>query len=169
MRHQEHERERTQDRKPDHIFPSEPVAEGASKDGADSNRGQEQEEMQLGVLHGHVERANEIERVIARDAREIEIFREDQDEQYPDRKQDAAARESRIGLHRLGRFAHARQAVGFVPDADIPQNEARQKRYQRIPSDAALAPAQDDKRGRQRAQSRADVSANLEYRLSKTI
>ncbi len=54
------------------------VADGATHKGSGGYRGEEGEEMELRAAHGHVEAGDEVEGVVAGEAREIDVLREDQ-------------------------------------------------------------------------------------------
>ena len=70
------ERQRAEDRKPDDIFTAEAVAERSAEEGAGRVGGEEDEQIKLRALRRYAELVDQIEYVIARQAGDIELFRE---------------------------------------------------------------------------------------------
>ena len=79
-----------EDRKPNDTLAPDAVADGSAEESAERDRQQEQEQMNLRRLNRQVKFLDEIEAVIARDAREVEILGEQQHQQDGDRPGDAA-------------------------------------------------------------------------------
>ncbi|GCC42489.1 hypothetical protein chiPu_0026807, partial [Chiloscyllium punctatum] len=76
------ERQRAEDREPDHVFAAEAIAERATDERAGSVRGKEDEQIELCRLRRDAEPVDQIEDVIARQARDIELFGEQQRDQH---------------------------------------------------------------------------------------
>ena len=68
----------TQNGDPNDGFPADAVTDGTADDRAGGDGGEEQEEEQLGVLDRDLKGLDEIERVIATEAGQVEIFGENQ-------------------------------------------------------------------------------------------
>ena len=92
VREGEGERRDAEDRDPDDSFASDAVPNGAAEKGAGGNGGQEDKEMQLGVLHGEAEFLDEQKRVVAAHARQIEILRENEHDEDAEGERDAFPR-----------------------------------------------------------------------------
>ncbi len=71
----------SQDGEPYHVLPPELVAQHASRYCSDGKGGKEDEEAELGGLHGNAELVHQEEREVAGDAGRIEILREDQQDE----------------------------------------------------------------------------------------
>ena len=126
--------------------------------------------MDLGGLDGEAEFADEIEGVIAGQAGEVEIFREDQGQQDGDRGRDLAAGEQGqlLGMER-GRLGPARSQMIAIPAAHIPQHGHGQQRHQREDGDAALPMGHHDEGGQQRSDGGADIAADLKEGLRQAM
>ena len=79
-----------------HQLPAEPVAHRAADDGAGGHRGEEGEQVELGAPDAHAEVVDQIERVVARDAREVDVLGKDQHDQHGEREPHLA-RASSVG------------------------------------------------------------------------
>jgi hypothetical protein len=123
--------------------------------------------MQLCVLHRYVEAVDEIERVVARQARKIEVLGEDQGEQHCYRAGNFL-RADRCRSRRR-QWLEAGHAMRLVPVPHVEQHEHAQHRRERKPRDARLAVWQNDERGKQWACGRSNISAHLEDRLCKSM
>ena len=80
-----------EDRHPDHRLAPDPVADRAADEGAGGDGGEEDEEQQLRVAHRDPELLDQEEGVEARQAREVEVLREDQQPEDADRRPSPAA------------------------------------------------------------------------------
>ena len=167
VRQDQRERQDAQDRRPDHVFAAEAIADRAADHRAGGDRGEEDEEQDLRVLHRHAEALDQVERVVARHAREVEEFREDERDQHHDRGDDPCGlRYCPSGRVTLGA---APRGVPPVPTADVPQHDHRHQCDDGEPGDALLAVGNDDGRGEQRPDRGADVAADLEHRLREAV
>ena len=83
-----------EDRRPDDIAPSDPVADRAADKCAERHGAEKQEQEDLRLLHREIEFLDQVESVIAADARRIEEFGKDEQEQDRNREDDPAARET---------------------------------------------------------------------------
>src|SRR4030095_6761020 len=112
-------------------------------DGSNGDRTQEQKKKQLGRLQRNVKTLDQVERVIAADAGDVDLLGEDERKQDRNRPDHLKAR--KIGWAvTLGARFHARDAVLLVPDPDIEQDNDANKRHQREPGDRALAEIEHD-------------------------
>ena len=120
VRQQQREGQHAEDRNPDHVLAAQPVAERAAEDAAGRHRGQEHEQVQLGGAHRQVELVDQVEGVVAGDARQVEVLGEDQRQQHARSPAPRAAR----GVCRLrtGGGCQALDAVCLVPVADVEQH-----------------------------------------------
>ncbi|VGP01898.1 hypothetical protein SB00610_00659 [Klebsiella quasipneumoniae subsp. similipneumoniae] len=110
---------------------------------------------------------HQIKRVIAADARHIEIFRENQHQQNTYRQNHLIARQ-RIDDRRL-RFALIHPVLCGVPAADLRQHDDSQQGGQYEPGDVAFTIRGDDHRRQQRTKRTAEVAADLEQRLGQAV
>ena len=126
--------------------------------------------MQLRALHRDAELADQIERVVAAQAGEIEILREDQHAEDDERADHAPARQSgpRFPAGR-GRLMRRPRPVHRRPAAHPREQDDRDERQQRAPCEARLAARHDDERREQRAERRSQVAADLEHRLRQAV
>jgi len=90
-RQREGEREHAEDGSPDHPLRADPIADRPAENRPRGDRAKEHEQVQLRARHRDAEAADQVERVIAAEAREIEILREDQHRQHEERAHDAGA------------------------------------------------------------------------------
>ena len=70
------ERQRPENGEPDDVFAAEAIAERPAEERTRCVGGKEDEEIELGCLHRHLKLVDQIEDVIARQARHVELFRE---------------------------------------------------------------------------------------------
>ena len=82
MRQNDAQGEYAQDRQPDHPLSPDPITNRAADDGADSERGQEHEQQNLRLADADPELRNEIERVVAGKADQVDEFRKHQRDQH---------------------------------------------------------------------------------------
>ena len=75
------EGQHAQDREPDHVFAPEAVAQRAAGHRAQRHRRQKSEQVQLRVLHRDVEPVDQVEGVVARQARQVDVLREHEHQQ----------------------------------------------------------------------------------------
>ena len=92
-----------------------PTATGAEED----------EQMQLRALHREVESVDQVERVVVRDARQIDVLREDQRSSTASVVATCLAARAPARSRAALRRVDARQAVRLVPDAHVPQDRDR--------------------------------------------
>ena len=71
---------------PDDGLAADAVADGTADDRAGGDGGEKQEEEQLGVLDGDLEGLDEVERVVAPEAGQVEVFGENQDGEDGERR-----------------------------------------------------------------------------------
>ena len=83
------ERQRAEDREPDDVFAAEAIAERSAEERAGRVGGEEDEEIELRRLGRDAELVDQIEDVIARQARDVELLREQQRDQHRERDHDA--------------------------------------------------------------------------------
>ena len=78
MGQQQSERRDAEDGHPDHELATDAVTDRSADDRARGHSEKKQEQEELGVLRGDVEFVDQVKRVVAREAREVEIFGEDE-------------------------------------------------------------------------------------------
>jgi len=78
VRQQQREGQHSQDRAPDDGLPAEAIAQRPAQDRASGDRAEKHEEVDLRRANRDVKLADEIERVIAVQARQVEVLRKDQ-------------------------------------------------------------------------------------------
>ena len=170
---QHRERKYAQDRHPDHELPAEAVADGPAQDGACGHRAEEDEQVELRRAHRHAELADQIKRVVAAEARQVEILGEDQGDEHADRHEDATPRQTRtsdlLERSRCGRPNRRRGTMLLIPAAHLIEHDHRQQRDERAPGDAQLAARQHEECREQRAHGRSDIPADLEHRLRHAV
>ncbi len=81
-----------QDGTPDDAFAADTIADRPPQKRTQSHRQEKHEQMNLRRTHAHVELLDEVEAVEARDARDVEVLRENEKHQDADRPCDAARR-----------------------------------------------------------------------------
>ena len=149
------ERKHAEDRHPDDELAAEAIADGAAEDRAGGDRSEEDEQIDLRVAHRHAELADQIKRVVAAQARQVEVLGEDQGDEHADRHEDAAPRQARtsdLGWGgRCGRANRRRGPMLLIPAADLIEHDHREERDQRAPRDAQLPARQHEERREQRA------------------
>ena len=149
IRQRQRERQRAEDRKPDHIFAAEAVAERTTEQARRSRwRPGTRTSIDLRGLGRNPELVDQIEHVVARQARNIELLREQQRHQH-DRARSITRRESGasgcgtdLGMNFLAAIC------GRYQQPDPPQDDDRQKCDRGKPGDAGLAERHHDQ-GRQ--------------------
>src|SRR6478752_3865117 len=102
--------------------------------------------MHLCVLYRHVEAMDQIERVVAREAREIHVLREHEHEQHDDPAGRLTAPQGVRRVPQLFRRAQPRETMMFIPAPDVPEDGAREQTEERERSEARLSPTDDDDR-----------------------
>jgi hypothetical protein len=111
---------------PDNALAPEAVAERAAGDRARRDGEEEREQAHLRSLHGNVESADEIERIIVGEADQVEVFRDDQKDEYRQRDPDLAPRQAcvmRLDCAQPGIFSGAR--AGSLCTNGRPASERR--------------------------------------------
>ena len=115
-----------------------------------------------------MELRDQVEGVVAAQAREVEVLREDERGEHGERPRDARRHGQVHGVRCRGRGGRG-GALRLVPPPDPPQDDNRRDGERRAPRDARLA-ARDDEKGRQqRAERRSEVAAYLEERLREAV
>src|SRR5471030_1702590 len=109
------EREHAEDGAPDDVLAADTVANGAADDGPGGNRAQEDEQMHLRALHGHVKLAHQIKRVERDQARQLEVLRKDQRAQNGQRPGHFSSGQRRMARAVLWLGFRLRQVVALVP------------------------------------------------------
>ncbi len=165
MRQQQRERQCAEDRDPDHVAPADAVTDRPAEERAGRHRAEEQEQIELRALGRHAEFMDEVERVVAADARHVEILGEHQHDQDRDRTRRAQRRRCVRIADKLRRLA--RHDAWLVPAADPPQDQDRQRRDQGKPRQRRLAERHHDQRRQHRPHRRAEIAADLEHGLRK--
>ena len=94
----ERERQHAEDRAPHDGFAADLVSDGAADEGAGSDGGEEGEEMKLRAADGYVELRDEVEGVVAGEAREVDILGEDERAEDANGYDDPGAGEMCVGL-----------------------------------------------------------------------
>src|SRR5450830_1730450 len=142
----QHQRERrhTQDRYPDHQFAADAVTDRAADHGADGDRKQEHEQMNLCILHRQLEFADQIKREVARQAGHVKVLGKDQQQQDADRLDHLLARQLDITGGLLLRLGLAGQLLALIPVTDLTQHDDGNQRCNGEPRDAALSAGDDD-------------------------
>ena len=169
IRQQHREGGDAQDGCPDDALAADAVADGTAEEGAERHREQEHEQVDLRRAHRYVKFLDQIEAVVARDAGDIEIFREDQHHQDADRPRDPARRHrARHGRPALG-TAGAIKMLAFVPCAHLCQHGDGEHRGERKPRETRLSVRNDDPGGEQRTHRAARIAAHLENRLRQAV
>ena len=167
MRQQQSKGQNTQDRGPDDVLAAEPIAQGSAGHAAHCRRGQEHEQQQLGSAHRNVKVIDEVEGVIAGDAREVDVLREHQRQQHRDGEDDVTARGTRCLRSRRAR--QARDAVRLVPVSDIDEHHDAEQCRDGEPRHARLAARQHHEGREQRPRRGTEVAADLEHRLRQAV
>ena len=161
MRQDEGERRHAEDRKPDHILAAEAIAQRSAKDGSGGHREEEDEQHDLGMLDGEVELLHGVERVVTRQATEIDVLRERQRHEHGHGLDDFCPGQCHVGVG--GRLAAplADQIV-LIPRPDADQQGDPGKGQHGEPQDMRLAARHHDRRREQRPERRAEIAADLE-------
>ena len=120
-------------------------------------------------LHRQMEFLDEVEGVVARDAREIEIFGEQQHEQNGYRPGRASRGEGTRGPRVRFRRRGTVEMMALVPAAHFPQDANRENGREREPGDAGSPVRNDDQGRKQRSDGAARVAADLKNRLRQTV
>ena len=167
--HGESERSRAQDGEPYHVLASEAVAEHAAGERADGEGGEEHEEAYLRSLHRDAELVDEVEREVARDAGCVEIFREDEQDEYEQCAVLCASGDVRVQRFCLARMLHGVLQAGFIPRSEAHHDECCEQGGYGEPRYGVLSEGQDDECCEQRTERRTAVAAHLEDRLRKTL
>src|SRR5208337_536483 len=152
-----------QDRTPDHVLAAVAVAYGAADQGAGGDRELEEEEVELRRPYGQLEAVDQEEGEIAVHSREVEVLREDEDEEDEHGYGRPAAGYGRAEVLRP-------RAGRLLPRGDrpgVPSPDARQHDYadqgQRGEPDYARSPADGDDHGREEGpEGGAAVASDLE-------
>src|SRR5262245_49934186 len=100
MRERERERQHTEDRDPDDVLATKPIADRSAEDRPGSDRAEENEEIDLRGAHRDVELLDQIEGVITVEACEVEVLGEDQRRENRQRPADALHRQARTDAWR---------------------------------------------------------------------
>ena len=168
MGQHQRERQHADDRAPDDRPAAEPVADRSADHRAGRRRRQEDEQIDLRRLRGQMEAVHQVEDVVARQAGQVEILREDQCQQDGDGSSHLAARQRGVSD---GRSAARRSgmAVALVPMSEPGQDGHASEGGEREPGEAGLAAGQDEEGGQQRAQRLAEIAADLEHRLRQSM
>ena len=166
MRQEQRERQHAEDRAPDHEFRSEPVGQRPAEEGAGRDRSQEDEQHHLGLLDRHVERPDQVEGVVAADARQIDHLREQHDDQHGDRADDDGARMRRP---RRRRSVLAGRAMRRVPPADAGQEDDGDQREDGEGEHRMLPERHDDEGRQQRSGRLAEIAADLKQALRESV
>ena len=169
VRHGKGEGGGAQDGEPYHVFSTELVAKHAACHGADGEGCEEDEEAELRSLYGHAKLVDEEEREVARDARRVEILREnkqDKDEQSPilGSLGDVVV-EERLLLRMLHHVCESR----LIPSSEPDHDDGSQERRQGEPRDGVLPERQDDDGRKQGTHCRAAIAAHLEDGLRQAL
>ena len=167
MGEQQRERQHAEDRPPDHEFASETIAQGAADESARGGRAKEDKQIDLRNLHRDLKRLDEIERVIARQAREVEHLRKDEHDQERDRARHHFARQGGRRGRRAAPFGAG--APRRIPLADPRQKSRSPAARAREPDDRPLAERHDDERGHQGSERLAEIAADLKQGLRKAM
>ena len=165
--HGEGERSRAKDGEPYHVLASEAVAEHAAGERADG--GEEYEEAYLRSLHRDAEFVDEVEREVARDAGGVEVFREDEQDEYEQCAVLGTLRDMCVQHFRLARMLHCILQTGFIPRSEAHHDECCKHGGYGEPRYGVLSEGQDDERCEQRTERRTAVAAHLEDRLRETL
>ena len=132
------------------------------------HRAEEHEQVHLRGLHRDVKLGDQVERVVADQARQVEVLGEDQRDQNRHRPRDLAARQVRFRRARRARFRrHAGMAL--VPCAHAHQHHDGEQRRAGKPRDAALPGRKHDERRQQGTHRRPGVAAHLKQRLRQAV
>ena len=167
--HGEGERSRAKDGEPYHVLASKTVAEHAAGERADGEGGEEHEEAYLRSLHRDAELVDEVEREVARDAGCVEVFREDEQDEYEQCAVLCASGDVRVQHFRLARMLHGILQAGFIPRSEAHHDECCEQGGYGEPRYGVLSEGQDDERCEQRTECRTAVAAHLEDRLCETF
>ena len=167
--HGEGERSRAKNGEPYHVLASETVAEHAASERADGEGGEEHEEAYLRSLHRDAELVDEVEREVARDAGCVEVFREDEQDEYEQCAVLCASGDVRVQHFRLARMLHGILQAGFIPRSEAHHDECCEQGGYGEPRYGVLSEGQDDERREQRTERRTAVAAHLKDRLRKTL
>ena len=169
IRQEQGEGQDAEDGAPDNVFAAEAIADGATEEGAGGGGSEEGEEVQLRALDGDVEAGDQVEGVVAGEAGQVEIFREDQRHQDAHRNDDLGAREVEVGdtsgMGGGGMAAAARQR----PVADAIEDDDADEGEDAEPCHAVLAARQDDEGGEQGTDGTARAAAYLEEGLGEAV
>ena len=87
------EGEDSQDGNPDHVLAADAISHGSAGEGSDSGGSEEEKQIELRAADADVEFTDQVKGVVAGDAGEVEIFREDQRDQDGDREGHFAGRQ----------------------------------------------------------------------------
>ncbi|MPN50894.1 hypothetical protein SDC9_198534 [bioreactor metagenome] len=110
---------------------------------------------------------HQIKGVIAADARHIEVFRENQDQQDADRKHHLIARQWID--NRCFWFPLAHSMLRGIPAADLRQHDNGQQRRKNEPGHITFAVRGDNHCRQQRSEGATKITAHLEDGLGKTV
>ncbi len=145
----------------------ETIADDASGNRSEGNGAEEYEKKQLRCLHRDVELLDQIERVIAGHACDIEKLRQDQYDQHQQGQADFTLRNGAQGRVTAALMLHARGTMLLVPITDTHEQQHCEQGRNGEPGDAALPVSDDDERGEQRAHCGTDIAAHLKQCLRK--
>ncbi len=165
MRQKQGERQHAEDRQPDDELAPVTVADRPAGVGSRGDGAEEDEQHHLRGLHGNIERLDEIEGVVALQAREVEHLRKDQDHQDDHGAHHLGARQR--GRARRGGLALG--AVGGVPLGDAGQDENGGEGEHGERQHRTLAERHDDEGRHQRPQRLAEIAADLEQALREAV
>ena len=135
------------------------------------HRAEEDEQVELRALHADAELVDQVEGVVARRARQVDVLREDQHDQHAERERaPGRATASDAPAPAAARAAAAARAVPRGTSRPTRQSTTiATSAAHREPGHAALAARQHDERGQQRPDRRAGVAADLEQRLREAV
>ena len=155
VRQDERERRHPEDRCPDDSLAADAIADRSAEERSRRNRGEEEKQMQLRAFDRHAELLDEEERVVAADAREVEILREDERDQHRERERRRGVAALNWRPRPPSAPARIRRGVRARETARIPLSHSRQhddaeQREERKPHDRPLPSRDNDERGEQR-------------------
>ena len=151
VRQSEREGQDAENGDPNHPFATDAIADRSSENGAGGNGRKEYEQVELRTANGYVELRDQIKGVVAGQAREVHVFRED--ERDEDRERDARAprMNARVGsVRRTDRRARACRDRAFARTI-VRSATARGARRAPRWSTRRCSPVRTARRGMQRA------------------